>query len=541
MPQQPRHATAGDEVTGQPLDPLPLFPEQVTDGQDLWLNPPSESIGHSVTATTKDHSPPSNSTAFGHDLMHDPDDFLCGNGQQRLDSSIHGMFQGLNFNTPWQPPFPRRRSRYRLQKQGPNTIPCMIPASEPPPDPLQRWQDSPPEEEAAPIAAIIQALGNPENQVSHFDDDTRESPRTTAHARKPGSTAGSNTNSLPSGSSHSSSRSNLSTRSRDSNRRNTRLRDHRRGRVGKPRAEKPRIFACTFCCDSFRSKYDWARHEKSLHLNLETWNCAPVQGYVLSPTGEQQCAYCGFSNPTSQHLEEHNHHACSGTSRVFSRKDHLVQHLRFLHRLKEIPCLDTWRRERLPFTCRCGFCNQRLNSWKARVDHLAGHFRKGCTMRDWQGEHEFPPSIAAQVQNGIPPYLIGDESRSQQPFSASDSRTLDHYEQIATHTRGLNSTSMEALGTSADAPELAPAENGARDRSPPRTFSDILARHLAQFARSSMEHGVMPTEAMFQLESRRVIYDCEDAWNQTIADNPSWLASFRRQLLEDIRPGEPES
>lgn len=97
---------------------------------------------------------------------------------------------------------------------------------------------------------------------------------------------------------------------------------------------------------------------------------------------------------------------------------------------------------------------------------------------------------------------------------------------------------MEALETPADAPELAPAESGARDRSPPWTFSDILARHRAQFARSSMEHGVMPTDAMFQLESRRVIYDCEDAWNQTIADNPSWLASFRRQLVEDIGPGD---
>lgn len=33
--------------------------------------------------------------------------------------------------------------------------------------------------------------------------------------------------------------------------------------------EGPRLFQCTFCTDRFKSKYDWSRHEKSLHLSLE--------------------------------------------------------------------------------------------------------------------------------------------------------------------------------------------------------------------------------------------------------------------------------
>ena len=43
--------------------------------------------------------------------------------------------------------------------------------------------------------------------------------------------------------------------------------------------EKKRMFQCTFCTDTFKSKYDWTRHEKSLHLSLEKWICAP-SGYV---------------------------------------------------------------------------------------------------------------------------------------------------------------------------------------------------------------------------------------------------------------------
>lgn len=32
-----------------------------------------------------------------------------------------------------------------------------------------------------------------------------------------------------------------------------------------------RPYKCTFCTDSFKTKYDWQRHEKTLHLNLEQW------------------------------------------------------------------------------------------------------------------------------------------------------------------------------------------------------------------------------------------------------------------------------
>lgn len=180
----------------------------------------------------------------------------------------------------------------------------------------------------------------------------------------------------------------------------------------KPAYAGPRIFSCTFCCQSFKSKYNWARHEKSLHLDLEVWNCAPESGTTRIPaTGENRCAYCLKLDPTTQHLETHNHAACFETKPIFNRKDHLVQHLRLVHRLKEIPSLCTWQAQPPPFVCRCGFCDHYLTSWGERVDQLAGHFREGATMRDWHGDYGFGPAIAAKVRNSIAPSLIAGELR----------------------------------------------------------------------------------------------------------------------------------
>jgi hypothetical protein len=63
-----------------------------------------------------------------------------------------------------------------------------------------------------------------------------------------------------------------------------------------------------------------------------------------------------------------------------------------------------------------------------------------------------------------------------------------------------------------------------------RLFADILTRHLARFARQQMLLGNIPTDEMFQRESRRVLYqDADDEWNQTVADNPEWIREFRER------------
>jgi hypothetical protein len=98
--------------------------------------------------------------------------------------------------------------------------------------------------------------------------------------------------------------------------------------------EGPRLFQCTFCTDRFKSKYDWARHEKSLHLSLEKWICAPLGEVIVDrATGKRKCVYCDALEPSGEHLATHNHGACEEKgieSRTFYRKDHLRQHLRLM-------------------------------------------------------------------------------------------------------------------------------------------------------------------------------------------------------------------
>lgn len=44
---------------------------------------------------------------------------------------------------------------------------------------------------------------------------------------------------------------------------------------------------------------------------------------------------------------------------------------------------------------------------------------------------------------------------------------------------------------------------------------------------------------MLQQEARRVLYDSEDSWNQTIADNPEWLSAFRNLCCGQQNGPEP--
>jgi hypothetical protein len=96
----------------------------------------------------------------------------------------------------------------------------------------------------------------------------------------------------------------------------------------------PRQFQCTFCTDRFKSKYDWSRHEKSLHLSLEKWICAPLGEVITcSSSGQRKCVYCDAIEPSKEHLATHNHSGCEEKgleARTFYRKDHLRQHLRLM-------------------------------------------------------------------------------------------------------------------------------------------------------------------------------------------------------------------
>ena len=173
-----------------------------------------------------------------------------------------------------------------------------IPVPEKPWDelnPFERWQNSPPENEPASITDIAQAVAN-----SDLPEETVSASPSSAGRRKKHSSAGSgfshtrpqSTTSFETGQTSSLSASTSAAFSQTSSHSHGSFgsfssglagkKDRRRRRRPAPTRltkagdEKKRTFQCTFCTDTFKSKYDWTRHEKSLHLSLEKWICAPL-------------------------------------------------------------------------------------------------------------------------------------------------------------------------------------------------------------------------------------------------------------------------
>ncbi|KAL4952896.1 hypothetical protein BDW69DRAFT_195262 [Aspergillus filifer] len=430
---------------------------------------------------------------------------------------------------------PRRRSRYLTRHAG-SAGPVIIPNAL---NPMERWRNSPPEEEPALIPDILNALEGAENSLA--TDNTNAGDAFQHYRRAPSTTSGesgaSSRGSQQSVYSNSSARSPLGPKEHKGG---VRKRKSTASRAKKQSSTNAmRRYCCTFCCDRFKSKYDWARHEKSLHVTLEAWHCAPF-GIVIpsraSSSQETSCAFCGADNPDSGHLTQHAATACQGESgarRSFRRKDHLAQHLRLVHGVSSCPDMDRWKISRPAVSSRCGLCDQRLNTWEERIDHLAEHFRTGQTMADWVGEHEFPADFAGLVANALPPYLIAVESHSMIPFSATNCDVHDHFAQITSRARYGPADQAEAQSLAAPASRSVapPLQTVAPPGVAPEqlsSFTQVLTLHLSRFAREQMERGVIPTDEIFQQESRRLLYDSEDAWNQTIADNPEWMSSFRQ-------------
>jgi hypothetical protein len=84
--------------------------------------------------------------------------------------------------------------------------------------------------------------------------------------------------------------------------------------------------------------------------------------------------------------------------------------------------------------------------------------------------------------------------------------------------------------------------------SPNATCWEILTLRLGSFAREHIEkHGASTlTDDMLQHQARLILYDDDDTWNQTAADNPEWLGLFKKahgleadaSLSGDIAPHE---
>lgn len=328
----------------------------------------------------------------------------------------------------------------------------------------------------------------------------------------------------------------------------------------------PRLFQCTFCTDRFKSKYDWSRHEKSLHLSLEKWICAPLGEVVAdASTGKSKCVYCGELEPSKDHLATHNHSACEEKgleSRTFYRKDHLRQHLRLMHDVKMTPAMDSWKSEAQYIKSRCGFCCMEFDKWQDRMDHLSKEFRNGADMKDWKGCRGLDASVAVHVTNAMPPYLIANESKSPFPFSASNTNSCSvRFKTCANNNPALTDAQRLPLTLgSKDLEYLLPNTNNLSDayqdggqtvgpivlqnttaedysssntpdNNPRATCWEILTLRLGRFARQYTEkHGSGTiTDEMLQKEARIILYgEPDDPWHQTAADNPEWLNLFKK-------------
>ncbi|PGG97467.1 hypothetical protein AJ79_09187 [Helicocarpus griseus UAMH5409] len=398
--------------------------------------------------------------------------------------------------------------------------------------PLERWKYSPPEHEPASATAIIRAMAN---APYSSDMDSSSGSRVGSHSRNTGSSNdGSNFSnrilaqsassysidtkssisdmSFASAFSHRSSRGSFT--SADTKERRRRRHKSAVGQNTFQKARAARIFQCTFCPDSFSTKYDWQRHEKSLHLALDKWTCTP-QGGIISLDGAMVCAFCKSPDPDADHLESHNFTACQEKSvqeRTFYRKDHLSQHLRLMHAAKIGPWMESWKSATTEIKSRCGFCSSTFNTWKDRVDHLTAHFKAGTDMSRWQGDWGFEPHVAQRVENGIPPYLIAQERNSVNPFIASSAPPKK-----PSYSTGTKSPNPGSANESYRIPVPGDANCFRR-----------LQVELSAYIGRQVGRGIFPTDSELQNEARMIAYGCDDPWNQTCADNPIWLSILKR-------------
>ncbi|KAH7396637.1 hypothetical protein DE146DRAFT_657288 [Phaeosphaeria sp. MPI-PUGE-AT-0046c] len=438
-------------------------------------------------------------------------------------------------------------------------------------NPFERWKHSPPENEPAPMTAIAQA-------VETFDPPTTASASTSYRKDNSNGSTGSfsvfkapSISSLETGltgmssgslGSHNSAYSYGSRHSLGSLN-SLKSKERRRRRRLPTRAPKAdandnsRPFQCTFCTDRFKSKYDWQRHEKSLHLSLEKWICAPLGEVIIDKaTGKRKCVYCDALDPSKEHLATHQHGACEDKgieSRTFYRKDHLRQHLRLMHDCKMTASMETWKSETQYIKSRCGFCQMKFDKWQDRVDHLSKEFRNGADMKTWKGCRGLEAHVAIHVTNAMPPYLIANESKSPFPFSASNTSSVQQGE-LRLENRDLEYLIPSRLSSgSSPTNDLFVAYQDDRDVNrigpivlttpnyysasesaqvnPNATCWEILTLRLGRFAREYIEkHGNAGTltDEMLQREARMILYSDADGWEQTAADNPEWLNLFKK-------------
>lgn len=319
--------------------------------------------------------------------------------------------------------------------------------------PMERWKSSPPEHEAIPESAIRDAI-----TAVQFDSLTDRPPTLSddmvigdmddvhlqhriedaASSSQLGSSVSSfgtrlsreSWDSVSSAWSYRSGEMNLPFPLLADSARDNRISSHGNGRRRHYRRRRRTLveehrYQCTFCPFSSKKKHDWCRHEKSVHLSLESWICTPTVE-VMRQIGQTQangsqpapdCTLCGKPSPSVGHWADiHDFEICADrplAERTFARKDHLWQHLQKFHHCRggSIPpplakhLERLCRSERHEVRSRCGFCGCQLQTWGQRVDHLADHFKDGHRMNQWIGDWGLDGVVLQELRDAVLPRM----------------------------------------------------------------------------------------------------------------------------------------
>ena len=268
-----------------------------------------------------------------------------------------------------------------------------------------------------------------------------------------------------------------------------------------------KIYQCTFCTVSLATKYDWTRHELSVHLPLKRYICSPFAPITTNTaTNEDICAYCDQTDTTAEHIALHNHVSCQNRppeARIFYRKDHLKQHLQSVHGCDLSPRMEKeWMLEAVYVNSRCGFCGTRFSLWSERNEHIASHYRQGRRMDEWRGCRGLDSDIAALVTHAMPPFLIGQQDIS--PFRTSSMERRPNRLRL-----------------------------GYREE---QTIWDNLIDALQKLVCQSSSQHLMLSDQTLQSHARQTIYGTMDSRGKTPADNPEWLDLFKRSYSLSLLP-----
>jgi Myb-like DNA-binding domain len=186
------------------------------------------------------------------------------------------------------------------------------------------------------------------------------------------------------------------------------------------------LFYCTRkkCGYSTHTFTDWKRHEEGeKHWPQERFMCleCPTVPPPTDVTGRPLCEFCDRPFGLGEVPRAHYLRCTSARrdSTTFSRKDHLIQHLRGEHGLTYTNLhISNWAYSidsRWPR--QCGFCDTEFTTWDQRMRHIAEHFEEGRDMSDWKWPQARPKDSHPRMPHKRPQ---DDDSDSGDDFDGSN-------------------------------------------------------------------------------------------------------------------------